>query len=279
MDTVVLALAMGPFSMEWFAPLVSTALHDLFSAGWMSILVSITHGWKQVKKALQCQGGRRVMMAALLGGPAGMSGYVFAVRFLGPSLTAAISSFYPALAALISVVVFRQRLKVRQVMGLLVSLSCIALMGAASSDSPSFGLGLFWVIVCLFGWALEGVIIEHSITESLDNGIALFLRQTTSAWVFIAALLPLTGCLDLVPQVMDNAWLWLAAASLCGTASYLSYYKAIGLIGVVKAMPLNSTYCAWTVLFSFLFEGIVPTMTQIILCAGIIGGAGLCAKE
>ena len=279
LDTVLLSLAMAPFSLEWTAPLISTAFHDLFSAGWMSGYATMTGRWTGIWNALHHKAGRQVLLAALLGGPVGMSGYVFAVHFLGPGLTAAISCFYPACAALIRFVFFKERLRTSQMTGMVLSLTCIALMSTGSMDSPSFGPGLVCAVLCVLGWSLEGVIIQHSMSESVDNGVALFLRQTLSASVFLGVLLPVSGAWRLAASILNVAGMGLVLAALAGTASYLCYYKAIGRIGAVKTMPLNSTYSAWTVLFSFLLEGTVPTVMQVVLCVGIIGGAVLCARE
>ena len=82
LDTVLLSIAMAPFELEWTAPLISTGLHDLFSALWMGGLITLKRKWSAIGHALKVRSGRMVMAAALLGGPIGMSGYVFAVQFL-----------------------------------------------------------------------------------------------------------------------------------------------------------------------------------------------------
>lgn len=278
LDTVILSIAMKPFAFDWAAPIISTGLHDLLSALWMSLYITIKRKWTIIWKALKRKESHMVMLAALLGGPVGMMGYVFAVRYLGASLTAAISSFYPALAAIISFLFFKEKMSKSQIFGLIVSLSCIALMSAGqSSQSANFLLGLFFALLCVFGWSLEGVIIQHNMKNSLDNEICLFLRQTTSAFIFSAVLIPILSSYSLAFSVSQVSGWVLVLAALCGTASYLSYYKAIGSIGAVKAMPLNSTYCAWAVVFDFILQGIVPSTLQIFLCIGIIAGAILCA--
>lgn len=278
LDTVILAIAMHPFALEWSAPLVSTGLHDFFSMLWMSGYITVRQKWKPVQQALRSHSGRMVMLAALLGGPVGMSGYVFSVQYLGASLSAAISSFYPALAALIGHVFFKERLSSRQIFGMALSLGCIALMSYGSQSSASnFGLGILMALCCMGGWALEGVIIQHSMSEDLDNEVCLFLRQTTSAAAFVLLIIPLLSSWSFAWQIASGSWALLLTAAFCGTASYLCYYRAIGRLGASRAMPLNSTYCAWAVGFSFLLEGIVPSLMQIVLCVGILAGAILCA--
>lgn len=280
LDTVILSIAMRPFALEWSAPLVATGLHDLFSALWMSGFVSLRKKWKSIRQAYQTHSGRMVILAALLGGPVGMSGYVFSVQYLGAGLSAAISSFYPALAALIGALVFKEKLSRSQIAGMALSLACIVLMSWPNdSGGSNFILGLVMALCCMSGWALEGVIVQHSMKEDLDNEICLFLRQTTSAAVFVFLIIPLLSSWRFALQAAHSCGLLIAAAAFCGTASYLLYYGAIGRLGASRAMPLNSTYCAWAVFFSFVLEGIVPSLWQIILCFGIIGGAVLCARQ
>ncbi|MBF0579348.1 DMT family transporter [Erysipelotrichaceae bacterium RD49] len=280
LDTVLLSIAMAPFELEWTAPIISTGLHDLFSALWMSGLITIKKKWPAIRKALQSRSGWMVVAAALLGGPVGMCGYVFAVQFLGPSLTAGISAFYPALSAVLCWIFFGQKLRKSQVGGLGLCLGCIVAMSASSPQQGSnFGLGLLMAIGCVVGWALEGVIVQHSMKEDLDNEICLFLRQTTSAAAFSFLIIPLVSSWQFASTVLSTSWELLLAASFCGTASYLSYYKAIGWIGANKAMPLNSTYCAWAVVFALVLQGTIPTLLQVILCIGILAGAILCAHE
>ena len=150
---------------------------------------------------------------------------------------------------------------------------------SGQSQASNYVLGLLMAICCVVGWALEGVIVQRSMEEDLDNEICLFLRQMTSAAVFSIVIIPLLSSWSFAETVLNQSWLLLLAASFCGTASYLAYYKAIGQIGANKAMPLNSTYCAWAVVFAFLLQGTVPTLLQGILCVGIVAGAILCAYE
>ena len=79
LDTVLLsiALAMSPFMSTaeaiFFAPFVSTFMHDFFSAIWLGLYMLVTKQIKKVIAAAKTRGGRFVMLGALLGGPVGMS--------------------------------------------------------------------------------------------------------------------------------------------------------------------------------------------------------------
>lgn len=74
--------------------------------------------------------------------------------------------------------------------------------------------------------------------------------------------------------------LWIIALSaLCGTASYLCYYKALGKLGTGKAMPLNITYAAWSLPFSYLLLHQVPGTKDILCALVVLLGALLAAYE
>lgn len=260
--------------MSFAAPLAATALHDSFSALWLCLFTTLRRRWKPVAAALKTPDGRRVMAAALLGGPVGMAGYVLSIRFLGPGLAASISSFYPALGLALLAFVFHEPVKRHQIAGMILSLTCLVLMSGEASQTTAFWPGIFCALLCTTGWAAEGLLVQKA--GSLSNDTALLLRQSVSGAAFFLIVLPLFHALPLVREMTRSLWL-LAGASLAGTASYLCYYLAIHRIGAAKAMPLNITYCAWSVFLAWLLQGTPVSWTEVLLCAGVILGGILCA--
>ena len=74
-----------------------------------------------------------------------------------------------------------------------------------------------------------------------------------SALTYAIVLLPACKGWGFTAGLFGTRALWIIALSaLCGTASYLCYYKALGKLGTGKAMPLNITYAAWSLPFSYL---------------------------
>lgn len=61
--------------------------------------------------------------------------------------------------------------------------------------------------------------------------------------------------------------IYILLAGIFGTLSYLQYYKSIETIGASKAMPLNITYTAWVILFSFIILGEKVGLINILLGA------------
>lgn len=274
LDTVILSLVLAPFSLQAAAPLAATACHDLLSALWLSLYTTVRGQWKPVLQALKSRDGHRVMLAALLGGPVGMAGYVMAIRWLGPGLSAAISSCYPALGLAAGALFLHERVSRSQILGITLSLVCLVVMSGARADSTQFVPGLIAALLCTAGWAAEGLLVQKA--AGLSQETALLLRQWVSGSVFWLLVLPLFHAWSLAGDILVSGWL-LPVASLAGTASYLCYYLAIHRLGAARAMPLNITYCAWAVLLDWLFTGIAPGWIPLVCCAGIIAGGILSA--
>ena len=127
MDTVILgiALTMTPFiateQAVFLAPFISTFLHDLFSALWMILYMGIRRQYRSVIRALKTRSGKFIILGALFGGPIGMTGYVFAIKYLGATYTAMISAMFPALGSFLSHIFLKERMKKYQMSGFLIS--------------------------------------------------------------------------------------------------------------------------------------------------------------
>ena len=129
--------------------------------------------------------------------------------------------------------------------------------------------------MCAFGWGIEAVIIAKCVQdETVTDEIALQIRQTTSAIVYGAVLLPILKGWGFTMSLFNGtAWLipTIAIAALFATVSYLFYYKAISQIGATKAMVLNVSYSAWAVIFGIIFLRDTSLLNPItIICALVV---------
>lgn len=288
LDTVILgiALAMTPFvSTEqaiMLAPFVSTFVHDFCSSMWMALYMGVKKEWKNVVKAFKTKSGKFIVLGALLGGPIGMSGYVAAINFIGPAYTAIISAIFPALGAFLSYIFLKEKMSKVQLAGLAVSiLGVIGLSYAPGGEGPTnLVIGLLCALLCVFGWAAEAVICAYGMKDpDVSDEHALQIRQLTSAIFYGFAILPvLKGwnfTLSIVPTT-TTAIILLSA--LFGTASYVFYYKAINKIGPAKAMALNITYSAWSIIFSVVLLKTLPDVKSILFGVIVIAGSLVAAN-
>lgn len=285
LDTVILAiaLALNPFATDAHASLVSAALHDAVCALILLIFMAVRGRLKDTWRAMHTRSGRAVMVAALLGGPIGMSGYLLAIDQIGAGYTAIISTFYPALGTALAVLVLKERMRPRQVIALAVAIGAIiATSYTSTSVSGSALWGVLGALAAVVGWGCEAVILAWGMRDdAVDNETALQIRETTSGLTYLVLVVPLGGALSSTGQALTSpgAMGLVALAAAAGTASYLFYYKAIDLLGAARAMALNISYSAWAVLFAFLLQSIVPAPIQIVLCVVILVGTVLAATE
>lgn len=292
LDTVILgiALTMSPYigTLEAFAfaAIASSALHDIFCAIWLAIYMGVRGRLKDTWAALRTRSGKVVILGALLGGPIGMTGYVVAINNIGAGYTAIISAFYPAVGAILSFVILRERMSAKQLIAFACALGGIVAMGALSlTDAETVGdpvLGLVGAAACVLGWGSEAVLCGWGMRDdAVDNETALQIRETTSGLVYAVIVLPAFGAWAFTASVIPSmATGVVALAALAGTTSYLFYYKSISSpLGAAKSMALNISYSAWAVLFAFVLQGTVPTLASVVCCIVILAGTILAASD
>ena len=299
-ETVVLgiALAMSPFfeteQAIFLAPFVSTFLHDLCSAIFATIYNGARGNLKNVWKALLCKSGKWVVIAAIIGGPVGMTGYVMCVNYMGASVGAIASAIFPAIGTVLAYFFLKEKMKWYQWAFLILTLLGVyGLSYSPDLNITNFLLGILGAIMCSFGWGIEAVILAKCLTDpEVTDEYALQIRQTTSAVFYALILLPIFGSVVGGPLegwtfagslFVGTGWLIpvLIIAGLFATVSYLFYYKAIAQIGASKAMALNVTYTAWAIVFGMIISAVQGAFTLpsglTIVCALVVLICGIFA--
>ena len=289
LETVILGIALGmsPFcSTEQailLAPFVSTFLHDACSAIFAWIYNAVKGNLGKVWRALKTKSGKWVVLAAVIGGPVGMTGYVLAVNYMGASIGAVASAIFPAIGSVLAYIFLKEKMKWYQWVFLAATL--LGVYGLSYSPDlaiENFWLGILGAFLCAFGWGIEAVILAKCLKDpEVEDEYALQIRQTVSAITYGVVILPvISGWGFTVDLFKGTGWLLptIAIAGLFATVSYLFYYKAIAKIGASKAMALNVTYTAWAILFTvvILRDTSVLTLTTI-LCSLVVLVCGIFA--
>lgn len=290
LETIILgaALAMSPFCTTeeaiFLAPFVSTFLHDACSAIWAFIYNAVRGNLGNVWKALRTKSGKWVMIAAVIGGPIGMTGYVLAVNYMGASIGAVASAIFPAIGSVLAFIFLKEKMRWYQWGFLLVTLGGVY----GLSYSPDLAITNFWIgivgaLMCSFGWGTEAVILAKCLKDpEVTDEYALQIRQTTSAVVYGVVILPVLKGWGFTVSLFtsDTGWLlpMIALAALFATVSYLFYYKAISKIGASKAMALNVTYTAWAIVFTVVLLRDFSVLSPLtIVCSAIVLVCGIFA--
>lgn len=288
LDTVILglALAMTPFLASeqaiFLAPFVSTFLHDAFSTIWMALYMFSKKEIKKTIKGFNTRSGKFIMLGALLGGPVGMTGYLLAIKYIGPTYTAIISSLYPAMGALLSYIFLKEKMKPVAIVGLLISIIGITILGySPNGEVTNLVVGFIFAIVCVIGWASEAVICAYGMKgDEVTPEQSLQIRQFVSAMTYGVLIIPVVKGIGFATTILySKASLVVLFAALAGTASYIFYYKGIHKIGATKAMSLNITYSAWAIIFGIVILGNNIEVKSIVCCIMIIAGSIMAAGD
>ena len=267
LNSIVLgiAMSMSPFvSTEqaiFLAPFVATFLNDFFSSIYMLIMSAIKRQLKTTLKTVVSKSGLWIVLASLIGGPIGMTGYVLSIKYMGSSIASVTSAIYPAIGVLCARLFLKEKMRWYQYVCL--ALTMLGIYGMSYSPNieiSNFLLGLLGTAMCSIGWGLEAVLIVKGMKKNISTSVALTIRQTTSWLTYAIIVLPCLQCFNAwrftisLFDVANTQWLVPAImlAGLFGTASYLFYYYSIDKIGATKALPLNVTYVAWTVVLSLI---------------------------
>ena len=289
LDTVILSIALSqtvffttPQAIA-VASFTSTFIHDTGDAIYMFAFNGARGKLGKTWKLLRTKTGALIVLAALIGGPIGMSGYVFAVNQIGAAYTSAISAFYPAFGAFIAHFFLKDRLKPYQWGGLAVCLIGVALIGFNPDEAVpgNWVLGVVGALFTVVGWGVEANIVSYAMRfGQADEECCLQIRETTSSLAFMIVILPVLGAWPCSIGVLHSSALpIIALASLAGTASHLSYYTSIRKIGAPKSMGLNVSYSGWAVPISMLLLETTPTPLGIVCTVLIIVGSIVTATD
>ena len=282
LETVILGIVLGssPFvSTEqavFLAPFVSTFLHDAFSSVYMLIYNLIRGEVKNLKAVFKTKSFKWIVTASAIGGPVGMTGYVLAVNYMGASVGAVASAVYPAIGTVLAYFFLKEKVRWYQWIFLCVTLGGVyGLSYSPNIAVENFWLGLLGVFMCAFGWGIEAVILAKCFKDSsIRNCHVLWIRQTTSALIYGALLIPILGGVRFTLNLFGGnaeTLITVAVAALCATVSYLFYYKAIASLGASKAMVLNITYTAWAIFFTVIIVGDTSVLNPLtLICTGIV---------
>lgn len=265
LDTVLMGKlgGLGIFLNSKATPLVQAFFHDGFCFMWLALLLLFSKDLTKVFKLMKTKKGKITMAAALIGAPVGMSGYLLGVKYASAPYASSISVIYPGVGAIMSYFILKEKLSLRAVVGIFISLAGSVALGYSKVDLamyPHFYKGIAFASLAVLGWASEGVIIGYAmkkIDSKEKNDVDakpihfLAVRYFVSFVTYGVVVLPFVKGYPLAMEVISSGTVfYLAAIATLGATTYLSWYKAVDLIGAAMGTALNSTAAFWAVVFS-----------------------------
>lgn len=267
-----------------FSPLVTAFFHESFCFFWVALVLLFNKQLKHVFYLLfKTKKGKAAAIAALVGSPIGMSAYLLGIKYATAPYASSISVIYPGVGALLSYLFLKEKLSLNSVIGIIISLTGSFMLGFnPTGNMPgTFFKGIMFAFVAVLGWALEGVIIGFAMKHIKDEVSVestpqqlLCLRYLVSMVAYAVIVLPAIKGYPLASNIVSSGLVFkYALIAILGAFTYLSWYKAVDLIGSAMGTALNSTSALWTIIFSALLFGnkITPTLAfwGIVIVIGV----------
>lgn len=263
------------FAKFELSPLVSAFFHDSFCFLWIALVLMFSKQLKHVFTLLfKTKKGKVAAIAALVGAPVGMSAYLLAIKYATAPYASSISVIYPGVGAILSYFILKERLSLRAGVGIAISLFGSFMLGFnPSANVPgTFTKGIMFALVAVLGWSLEGVIIGFAMKRIKDEDHVqampqqfLCLRYFISMVSYAVIVLPVVKGYGVASEVVSTGLVFkYGAIAILGAITYLSWYKAVDLIGAAMGTALNSTASLWAIIFSALLFGNKISLTLAI---------------
>lgn len=113
-----------------FSPLVTAFFHESFCFFWVAVVLLFRKQLKQVFYLLfTTKKGKATALAALVGSPVGMSAYLLAIKYATAPYASSISVIYPGVGAILSYLILKERLSIRALVGIAISLTGSFMLG------------------------------------------------------------------------------------------------------------------------------------------------------
>ncbi len=256
---------LSAFAVLYVVGALGCGVNDTCSAVWSLIMAGVRGKLGDYFRTLNSKPGRLIMLAALMGGPIANSAYVIGLASAG-SLIVPISALCPAIGAILSRILYKQKLNKRMLLGIAICVSASALIGISSMTGGAHkgvAVGIICAIVAALGWGIEGCIAGYG-TAMVDSEIGITIRQVTSGLSNLLIFIPVIAIVGgnagnsfhLTAQAFtsSSAMIWFAVSGLCAYLSYMTWYKGSSMTGVALGMATNGTYsffgpfCCWIIL-------------------------------
>lgn len=248
----------------------------------------------EYRRLLRSDAFLKILPAAIFAGPLGLVPFAISSRY-SLSVATSVSAFFPALAALLALVFFGERLSKLKFAGILIAVLGVAVTSGFANPHPA---GVLLAVLAAAGYAAEMLFGYRLIAADVHPTAALALKQTAQVLLYTLllaffALIPgnLSFAGDFVRAIdfsrahaladlLAGRPLWIVAAFLLASffnaETYLFYYRGMRNAGLSTAGSLNITYGIWTLLLLALppFSA-PPAATGIAGALLIFGGSSL----
>lgn len=276
-DTSFMGYYFSMYSIYFVVPLLFpifiTFIHDMVSALLINVSILVTGRINSVIEDIKKAKSKYIWFGSLLGGPIGMCSFILAIEYAGPTITAIISSIYPAIGLFYAYIFLKENRRTYQVIALFVAIAFVIALGFIDEGNTNRSImGIIFALVCACAWGSEAVLCSYGmISGEISNLSAICIRQNLSMITYGTLLILYFVFFHYGESIDFNSSLaYIVIAAIFGSTSYYCYYRSLATIGPSRAMALNISYTAFSALFSYFFFDITLTLYQILLGLGIV---------
>ncbi|MGE5453996.1 MAG: DMT family transporter [Methylocystaceae bacterium] len=180
--------------------------------------------------------------------------YFYALKYLPAGLTTSIFYMYPAIVSVMAIVIYHERLALRQVLALILALAGIIIISGLLGESTHrlSPLGVMLVIgscICYSGYTLLG-------QKTINQASALSLTVTMSLCGFVILALVFPSELLIVTHItLEQTALGVTMAVLNTILSVFCFLKGLAIVGASRASLVSTAEPAFSLLFAFILLG------------------------
>ena len=130
-----------------------------------------------------------------------------------------------------------------------------------------------WIVYALLSsvFAAFTSILAKVGIDGVNSNLATAIR-TAVVLVMAWGMVFITGSQSGIAEIGKKSWLFLVLSGLATGASWLCYYKAMGMAPVSKVAPIDKLSIVFTLIFAFVFLHETASAKSII--GGILIAAG-----
>ena len=199
-----------------------------------------------------------LLISALFSGPLGMASGIVGIAYAGPVYAGVVTSCYPIIALILSILFLKESTHVWKVLGILLSVLAVIMIAVegAQSHIQNFYLGMGFAFMAMLGWGMESVIFSYiNARVVLPSSWILAIRQLSAACYSIVILLCLlcghwVDILIFKKLFAPMGNIWMIGCIVTAMLSYLFYYMTIKRIGASMGTVFNATFVFWAALIS-----------------------------
>ncbi|WP_298593402.1 DMT family transporter [uncultured Mitsuokella sp.] len=268
-NNVLVARAGDIAGEAFFLPIVFASCNDLCAAATLLSITALRGKLWTMASNLRSAGGRRVVLAALVGGPFGQTMYFFAIAKAGAAPALLVTALYPIVGCLLARFFLHQGMTRRMWGGIVLSVAGAMLVCGGGGMAAHFPESFLWGIACALcaalAWGSE-IVLAISGMKTVEPHEAVTLREGVSGLTLAAIVLCLPEArLAAGAFVLQSEALLLVAAGVAGGLSYAFWYRANNALGCARGTATNATYMIWGVVLGALLHGI-DTLTASAVC-------------